>query len=873
MKGWETMADEIKSRQQRRQARQNRKRTRKGLWKRLFFILCALFIITGIAGAISVFAIISQAPEIDQEKIVLSQGAQIFDENDEFVSQLESVENRINVKIQDVPQIVQDAFISVEDVRFREHFGIDIRRMFGALRANIVEGFGAEGASTITQQLVKNLFLNDEKKLTRKIQEQYLAIKLEQQYSKDQILEMYLNQIYLGSGGYGIEHASQTYFSKSIDELTLADAALLAAIPRRPSYYDPTKNPEAAESRRNLVLDLMVENGKISKEEAEEAKAVPIENQIVLSKRDSYPYEAFYDQVLAELEEIEGITINDIYNSGIKVYTTLDVAAQEHVETVLQTDQYIKNYPENEDFQAAITLLDTKTGEIKAIGSGLEKTNVQRGFNYATDLKKQPGSTIKPILDYGPAIEYLQWPTAKIIVDEPHEYSVGVPIRNVDRRYEGPITIRRALARSRNIPAVKALQEVGVDRAETFAKGLGIPIEYDDNAMPEAYALGGFRDGISPLQLAGAYAAFGNDGVYTKPHTIRKVVFPDGREIVVTPESKRAMSDYTAYMITDMLKSAVTEGTGTIANIPGLPLAGKTGTTNFDEETRKAFNIPAGEVPDVWFAGYTTNYTAAVWTGFEKNGPDNYLKRGEERRLAQRIFKAVMEEVSKGKETADFKMPDSVVRVGVERSTGLLPSSYTPSSEIIYELFVKGTEPTRVSDRFAELEAPANVMGHFDEMTNQIIITWDYPSELVDDVTFEIKLKKDGENEQILEMMKEMQYVYSVLEEGTYTFSITAISDENPNIKSKPASIQIVVGTTEEENDDEPIDDPFAPPNDSDDDGNNNGDGNEQNDNEQVPPDENNGNGNTIELPPGLDPNDLFPPMNENEEEQETETE
>ncbi len=849
------MSDQIKTRQGRREARSKKnKQPKRGFWKKLFLLVFSLGIIACIAGGITIFAMIQGAPELDKEKIILSQGAQIFDQNDEFVSQLDSVENRINIKIQDVPQIVQDAFISVEDIRFRDHFGVDIKRLFGAVKANLLEGFGAEGASTITQQLVKNLFLNEEKKLTRKVQEQYLAIKLEQQYSKDQILEMYLNQIYLGSGGYGIEHASQTYFSKSISELTLADAALLAGIPRRPSFYDPTKNPEAAESRRNLVLDLMAQHGKISKQEAEEAKAVPIENQIVLSERDSYPYEAFYDQVLAELEDIEGITVNDIYNSGLKVYTTLDINAQEHVEGVLQTDRFIKNFPDNEDFQAAITLLDTKSGEIKAIGSGLQKTNVQRGFNYATDLRKQPGSTIKPILDFGPAIEYLQWSTGKVIVDEPHEYSVGVPIRNVDRSYDGPISVRRALARSRNVPAIKALQEVGVDRAETFAKGLGIPIDYDDNAMPEAYGLGGFRDGVSPLQMAGAYAAFGNNGVYTKPYTIRKVVFPDGREINLTPESEQAMSDYTAYMITDMLKTAVKEGTGTNANIPSLPLAGKTGTTNFDEATLKTYNIPQGEVPDIWFAGYTTNYTAAVWTGFTKNGPNNYLRKGEERRLAQRIFKAVMEEVSKGKETPDFEMPNSVVRVGVERATGLLPSKFTPSSEIVYELFVRGNEPTRISEKYVEIDAPTGLMAHYDEASNQILLSWDYPSEFRDRVTFELQVSINGGNPQTLDRTKEMQYIFNGAEQGAaYTFTVTAISDENSNVKSKPASVNVTVNVDEEDETDEELTELPDDPN-QEEDQNNEGEKPNPGDNENDQDEED------VELPPGFNPGDILPP-------------
>lgn len=646
-----------------------------------------------IVGGISVFAIISNSPELDEEKLVLTQGALIYDQNDEFLSQLETSERRMNVSISDVPVVVQDAFIAVEDIRFREHFGIDVRRLFGAVAANITDGFGAEGASTITQQLVKNLFLEHDKKMTRKIQEQYLAIKLEQQYSKDQILEMYLNQIYLGSGVYGIELASQRYFNKSVDELSLEDAALLAGIPRRPSYYDPTVNPEAAESRRNLVLSLMEQHGKITSEEAEAAKAIPIEDQLDLTERESYPYEAFYNLVLNELEEMEGITSSDIYNSGIKVYTTLDTSAQDHVEAVLQTDQFIQDYPNNEDFQAAITLLDTQTGQIKAVGSGREDKGVQRGFNYATEAKRQIGSTAKPLLDYGPAIEYLQWSTGHIIVDEAHSYSTGDPISNFDGGFKGRMSMRRALADSRNVPAIKALQEVGTDRAKEFGEQLGLEIE----TMHESYGLGAIS--LSTKELAGAYAAFGNTGTYTEPYSVRKIEFPDGRILELEPDSHMAMSDYTAYMITDMLKTAVTNGTGGTANISGLPMAGKTGTTNFDKDTREEYNIPTNAAPDIWFAGYTTQYTAAVWTGFDKHGPDNYFPgQDPSRQIAQRIFKAVMEEVSANIETPDFTMPNSVVRVGVERSTGLLPSDFTPSSEIIYELFVRGNEPTRVSE-------------------------------------------------------------------------------------------------------------------------------------------------------------------------------
>ncbi|GAE29064.1 PBP1A family penicillin-binding protein [Alkalihalobacillus hemicellulosilyticus] len=665
------MSDQLNTRQARRQAQKkkqnsnNKGKSKKQLIKKIAIATAIAIAVAIIATGITVFAIISNAPELDEEQLMLTQGALMYDQNDEFVSQLESSERRMNVSISDVPSVVQDAFIAVEDIRFRDHFGIDIRRLFGAVAANITDGFGAEGASTITQQLVKNLFLENDKLMSRKIQEQYLAIKLEQQYSKDQILEMYLNQIYLGSGVYGIELASQRYFNKTVEELSLADAALLAGIPRRPSFYDPTVNPEAAESRRNLVLSLMVQHGKITEEEAAEAEAISIEEQLDVTEREAYAYEAFYNLVLNELEEIDGITSSDIYNSGLKVYTTLDTDAQEHVETVLQTSEYIQNYPDNEDFQAAITLLDTETGQIKAVGSGREDSGQQRGFNYATEAKRQIGSTAKPLLDYGPAIEYLQWSTGHMITDEPHSYSDGTEINNFDGTFQGRMSMRRALAASRNVPAVKALQEVGTDRAKEFGEQLGMSID----TMHESYGLGAIP--LSTKDLAGAYAAFGNNGTYTQPYSVRKVEFPDGRVLEFEPESQMAMSDYTAYMVTDMLKTAVTDGTGGTANISGLPMAGKTGTTNFDRDTREQYNIPANAAPDIWFAGYTTKYTAAVWTGFNQHSENNYFpSQDSSRQIAQQIFKAVVEEVSSTIETPDFTMPNSVVRVGVERSTG-----------------------------------------------------------------------------------------------------------------------------------------------------------------------------------------------------------
>lgn len=819
------------SRTERRRIREERKKKStnksKGFFKKLFLACLVFFTVCFIGGVLTIFAIVKDAPELNPEQLMFAQPAQMFDQNDEQFTQLHAAENRIMVTMADVPQVLEDAFLATEDVRFRQHFGLDVRRMFGALAANVRGGFGAEGASTITQQVIKNAFLTHEKKLTRKIQEQYLAIKLEQQYSKDQILEMYLNIIYLANGNYGVQQASIAYFGKEdLNELTIEDAALLAGMPQRPEHFNPLRNPEAAEKRRNIVISLMERHGKISPEEAEAARSVAIEDQLNPIERETEPYQAFIDQVFSEVEAMPGITTNDLYTAGLKIYTTIDTNAQSTVERVLQTDEFIQGFPDNEDFQAGVTLIDTKTGQIKAIGGGRHKTDVKRGFNYATDIKKQPGSTIKPILDYGPVIEYHKWSTGQIIVDEPHTYNdtARTPIRNHNRNYSGPVTMRKALADSLNIPAIKALQEVGTERAQDFAEGLGIPFEEGEN-ITEAYGIGGFRTGISTLDLAGSYAAFGNDGIYNTPHTVRKIEFPDGRVVETSPDPYVAMSDYTAYMITDMLKSVVREGTGRNANVSGLALAGKTGTTNFAEDDRKKYNIPSGGVPDVWFAGYTTNYTAAVWTGYDRKGEGNYLINND-RRLAQLIFREIMSEVSKGIETPDFVQPNSVVKVGIERTTGKLPSPYTPASEIVYELFVKGTEPTQVSEQFQELTAPQGFSAIYDEATEQISLSWSYPDNEIAEVSFRLQQSVNGGDFETVDMMKATQIVLSNSERGsTYRFRVTAVSDNNADLESEPATTEISIPDFEEVPE---IPDPLEEPLDE----------------ENPPRDANNGNGN-----------------------------
>lgn len=784
------MTDKYRTREERRKLKdQNKKKAkpdRKKLMKRIFMILGISIIALMLAGGITAFAIIRDAPEIDREKLTLAQNPSIYSRDMELITSLEAGENRRLASIDEMPPVLIDAFIAVEDVRFYDHFGIDMRRIGGAVLANITRGFGAEGASTITQQLVKNLFLEFDKNWTRKIQEQYLAIKLEREYSKDQILEMYLNAINFSGNRYGVVWAADYFFSKELSELTIEDAALLAGIPQRPNHFNPYTNPEGAEIRRNTVIGLMERHGKITAEEAEAARNVPVEDQLHPGEQEQYQYQAFIDQVLNEVEEIEGVTRNDIFTGGMKIYTTLDTNLQAHVEFLMQSDEVIQ-FPD-EQFQAGLTVLDTKTGEVLAIGGMRKPAEGVLNWNWAVNPKRQPGSAIKPILDYGPAIEELKWSTYHQIVDEPYSFTDSDQIiSNAGRGYAGPVSMRVAMRDSLNVPAVKAFQEVGLNRAKAFGERLGLNLD----TIVEAYSIGGFTTGLSSYEMAAAYAAFGNGGEFIKPHTVRKIEFPDGRVIDLAPDPVIAMSDYTAFMITDIMKTVVQSGTGQHAAVSGIPIAGKTGSTNFTPEERKIFGIESG-AKDVWFAGYSTEITTAVWTGYDTPA-DGWITYQGEHRIAQHLFREVMTFAHEGRETNDFTRPDSVVRVGIERSTGLLPSEYTPDNEIIYELFVRGTEPTEISEEFLEAEPVQGLEAVYNEEAHEIHVNWGYPAELIEDFSFKLEVRKgDSGDYSLIDITKDLQYILSNPEYDTsYSIRLTAISDSNEDLASDPVTVTV----------------------------------------------------------------------------------
>ncbi|WP_077326626.1 PBP1A family penicillin-binding protein [Virgibacillus siamensis] len=788
------MAGNGQSRTARRKQKNSKK---KPIWRRIFLLALIAILVIGIGVAALFSYYIATAPEIDASKLKSPFPSKIYDRDGELIADLGN-KARTKVEYEDLPDVLIDAVTATEDSRFFEHPGIDIWRIGGAVIGNITNGFGSQGASTITQQLVEKSFLSHEKKISIKVQEMWLALQLEQEYSKKQILEMYLNKIYYGSGAYGVGKAAEVYFGKSdLSKLTLPEAAILAGLPQRPSAYNPYENPKLMKERMKTVLYLMVQHDRITKEQAEKAGNVDIKSLLSKKEEKNNKYLAFLDRVRKEVKnKVDGA---DIYTDGLKIYTTIDTDIQEHVQFLLsESENNPIDYPgpitdsegNQAKMKAGMVVLDTQSGAIRAIGGG---RNYKHGLNYATDISRQPGSTFKPIIAYGPAIESKQWSTYHQLNDDgPFE------IKGTDQEihtwvngghYYDWVSMRFALRESLNVPAVKTLTEVGYDTAQKFAENLGI--EFADDKLTLTDAIGGSATGTNPMELAGAYRAFANGGIYNEPYAVTKVEFPDtGKTVNLKPEPEAVMSDYTAYMITDMLKTAITEGTGKLADIPGMPVAGKTGTTNLEGVDGS---------PDSWFTGYTTNYTISAWTGY-----NNQKLVLPNTKIPHALFKNTMTEISKDMETPDFEKPDSVVEVGVEEGSrpAKLPSAYTPSSEIVKELFVKGHEPTSTSEKFDQLDPVSNLKGTYDKDANSIKVSWDYSSD--DNVSFDIRASVNGGSMQSLSSTDDQSLEISNVEPGaSYQIQVIAISDDSQVDSSSPETVTVKVPGENENKEDE----------------------------------------------------------------------
>ena len=654
--------DNQSTRSERHNNNDNQQRNVGGLIKKILLWVAGIVVLLMVASAALFFYYASSAPKISRSDLTSQSITTIYDDQNRVISRL-GAQKREYAKDNQIPKQLKNAVVSIEDRRFYKHHGVDTIRILGAATSNVFgRSAGMQGGSTLTQQLVKlSVFSTaaSDRTLKRKAQEAWLAINVEQHFSKSQILDFYINKVCMGNGIYGMQTAAQYYYGKDLNDLDLSQLALLAGMPQSPTYYNPlVSNTKYATQRRNEVLNAMVRSNYITQSQANQAASEsvtagldPDHGNISGSGTavDSKVVDPYVKQVLADLQA-QGY---DPYSDGLKVHTNLDLDAQQHL-----YDAANKNVQfQNDKMQAGVAVTDPHNGQIIAMLGGRHTGNVVYGLNRAVQSNRSSGSTAKPLMVFGPAIEYLQWPTFKSIADTRFVFpGTNTVLHDFDKKYKGNMTMREALVQSRNVPAIRALQAVGIKRATSFLDGLGI-----SQKLP--YTLqNGIALYISPLQVSAAYAAFANGGTYYKPYYISSITTQDGSVKQFNPKGKRAMNKATAYMITDMLKGVFTDsqGSATDARLDGVNQAGKTGTTNYPE------NSSQSGVMDSWMAGYTKNYSIAVWTGYdhplEPGGSisEQYVKS------AQLLYKDLMQYLDSQNHASDWTMPDTVEAVRVK---------------------------------------------------------------------------------------------------------------------------------------------------------------------------------------------------------------
>ncbi len=695
------------------------KKGRRRIRNYMLIFVFSLGIIGIVMASLFMFHIIRNAPDFKPENLYMKESTIIYDNQDNIIAKL-GVEKREIVTYNDLPQVLIDAIIATEDSRYYQHNGFDLPRFmkaaFGQARGNRDAG----GASTLSMQVVKNNFTSFEQSILRKFTDIYLAIfKLEKLYTKEQILEFYVNIPFLGSGSYGVEQASRTYFGKSVSDLNLAEASLIAGLFQAPGAFDPFVNPDRAQARRKTVLNLMQRHGYITEEQEKIAGSIPIQDLLVANPNRNVKFQGYIDTVV---EEVISKTGFNPYNVPMKIHTNMDSEKQTHIDKIMSGENFKFI---NDVVQTGIAIVGVNDGKILAIGANRNIAG-ERKFNFATMINRQPGSTAKPMFDYAPGMEHNNWSTYTPFLDEAYTYSDGQPINNWDRRYMGLMTLRDALDLSRNIPALKAFKSVDNRKIIEFTQKLGLNPEIDGRRIHEAHSIGGYN-GSSPLEMAGAYAAFGNGGYFIEPYSVYKIEYRATDNIQHFPSKKeRAMSDSTAYMITDILYQSVESGFNRRFRIPGVSIAAKTGTTNFDAQAKKAFNLPDNATNDSWVVGYSPDYVISFWYGYERisNKYYNTVNIASTQRIA--LFRTIANGIFK-KDNSKFTTPTSIVEVQVEEGSipAMLPSEFTPSDMITTEYFRKGTEPTEISPRFNRITTNvSNLNGSYDTTANRYTITW-----------------------------------------------------------------------------------------------------------------------------------------------------
>lgn len=679
----------------------NKKRKKKSKGLRILArVLIVILVIAALAASViagAVVGFIDNSMDLIAEEYNLDFTSIIYyiDEETNQPVEMDRIhrnENRVWVDIENIPENLTNAFIAIEDERFRDHKGVDLKRTFGAFLQWITGNKNSYGGSTITQQLIKNITGENDVSPTRKIQEIVRAINLEKKMSKDQIIEMYMNTIYFGAGCHGVQTAANYYFSKDVKDLTLEQCASLAGVVKAPTTYNPATNYEKNKERQEVILTKMAKLGYISQQECDEAKGRNLNVKIGEVKKDkedvkvqSYFVDAIITDVVRDLMEKENLTegeaTNRLYTGGFKIYSTMNPDVQKAIDNVYQNTANFPGSSGNKP-QSAMVVMDPYTGQIKGMAGGIGKKTVSRGFNMATQAKRQPGSAIKPLAVYAPAIEYNIITPATIINDAKIKIGDWEP-KNSGGGYKGRLTARRHLELSQNIPAVKVMQELTVDKSFDFmTKNLGFTTMVagetrngklvTDKSL--SMSLGGLTDGVTVKEMTAGYATFVNGGQYNKPVTYTKVIDANGKIVLENKvENKRAMSEQTAFIMQNMLTGVIKNGTGTSASLGDIYAGGKTGTTNSNK--------------DRWFMGFTPNYVAGVWMGYE------IPKAMSGSNACPKIWKSVMQPIHDGKTIKTIPEPDGLVKRTICQISGRVASKSCSTTRVDY--FKEGTQPMK----------------------------------------------------------------------------------------------------------------------------------------------------------------------------------
>ena len=670
--------------------------------KRILIVLSVLIVLL-LASAAAFFVVfdVGNWQKLDPGRLHgLAQTSSLYDADGELMSELRGVENRTLVSLSEVPKHTQLAFIAAEDLRFYTHRGIDVYRIFGALRSNLRSGSRVEGASTITQQLAKLTHLSSEKTIRRKLEEIFLAFQIERQYSKDEILEMYLNTVYFGRGAYGLQAAARAFFGVDAGELTLVQSASLAAAIKAPSVYAPHMSPESNKSRRNYILQTMLDNGFITQEEYDEAAGQSL--WVLAEQEDTQVYSWYVDEVLRESSVRLGLTTDEVIRGGFSIYTAFDGRLQRIADDVYaDSSLFPSGASDGTPMQSAMAVVDTNSGAVRAMIGGRDYA-IKRGLNRATQMRRQPGSALKPLAVYGPALEK-GYTTASVLLDEKTTFVGGYTPRNAGDRYYGNVTMRTAVRNSLNTTAVRLLDEIGIDTSIEYLTRMGIPTQESDKNL--SLALGSMTYGVTPVELAAAYVPYANGGVYHEPYCVERIV-SSGGDVVYQHESggRRVISEQNAYLMTSLLQSVVSSGTGTRMLAANTPVAGKTGTVSMSGGNR-----------DIWMAAYNTELSVTVWMGFDQTDAKHKIPNGitggkNTASVAAAFFKKAYADRDKPR----FTEPNGLVwltldkRAITARGSVMLAGDTTPKDYRFSEVFAAGNRPYAVSDIWNAPPAPSS---------------------------------------------------------------------------------------------------------------------------------------------------------------------